>query len=163
MSDALVPVGSPLRQIEVGLAGVADQATELAQAGDTDTLLTWLAQARQLRKIIGDLERHIEGETAPLLPKRSEHPTLGAVEVRKATDRKNWDWPALLDAMWPILAERSEGDMGAMVTDLLNVVGLTPSKGPRIGPLRDLGLDDDEFCTKQPGRQTVTIYGKGEG
>lgn len=147
-----------LRGIELTLAALADQASALAEARDSDELALWLAQARQLKRIVGDLERHIEDVLSPLLPYgASEVAGLGAVEVRRARDRKAWDWPALLDAMWPKLAERAEGDMGAMVTDLLNVIGLTGSKGPRVTPLRELGLDPDEFCESAPGRLTVTV------
>lgn len=144
------------------------QRTELAEDGDYETLVHGLAQLLPLRRDLSDLLRAVEDDIARLMPSKTvEVEGVGVVERRKGTDRKKWDWDSLLPLLirlWvdpdgtgempaaPEVVER----MKALITD---VVGTTPSKGPKVTPLRAAGVDPDEYCESSPGRVSVQIHG----
>jgi hypothetical protein len=82
-----------------------------------------------------------------------------ALERRKGTDRKQWRWDEVMAAAWPALVARHEGSMLDALDDLLALLPLTASNGPRVTPFRDLGFDPDEFCESKPGRMSVQVIG----
>lgn len=156
-----------LAALREAILAVDDQRQALAEAGDLDNLARGLAQ---LRTLVGDLRQlaaATEDDVARLMPaKRVEVEGVGAIERRKGTDRRSWQWDDLLPLLvrlyldpdltgeLPDAAEAVER-MKALIVE---VVGVTPSKGPRITPLRELGIDPDEYAEVTPGRTTVQIH-----
>lgn len=172
---ALVPVESSpaapdaLTVLRHGLAQLDDQRAALAEAGDLDTLAAGLVALTALSRDLRVLTQAVEGDVARLMPaKRHEIPGLGVLERRKGTDRKAWDWDALLPLLIRSYVDPSgTGEMpdAAEVMDrmrelIVDVIGVTPSKGPRVTPLKEMGIDPDEYAETTPARTSVQIHGE---
>lgn len=117
-----------------------------------DVLTEWLADA------LGRNGVEIEG--------------VGHVEIKRATDRKEWDRHqlvrAVLDSRLPItddgeLDSRDTGEAevdGETVScspDLAKVLSVWNLGAPRVTVLRGRGIDPDEFCASSPGKLSVVI------
>lgn len=163
-----VPAPTGLDQLRRSLDGLDTQRQALADAGDLDTLAVGLAQLKPLLTELSTLRDAIEADVAALMPEpRHEVPGLGVLERRRGSVRRSWDWDHLL----PLLV-RSYVDpdgtgeipeagevverLRALITE---VIGVTPSKGPRITALRERGVDPDEHCESRPGKTSVQIHG----
>lgn len=156
-----------LARLREAILAVDDQRQAMAEAGDLDNLARGLAQLRTLVGDLRQLSHAVEDDVARLMPaKRCEVEGVGAIEKRKGTDRKAWKWDDLLPLLvrmyldpeltgeLPSSSEAVER-MRALITE---VIGVTPSKGPRLTPLRGLGIDPDEYAETTPGRTTVQIH-----
>lgn len=158
------PALTTLRQ---AIAAVDEQRQALVEAGDLHNLAHGLAQIGALLGDLRQLQTAVEADVAALMvDKKVEIDGLGVIERRKGTDRKAWDWPSLL----PLLI-RSEVDpegtgelpaapvvVEAITRVIVDVIGVTPSKGPKITGLRARGLDPDEWAETSPGRVSVQIH-----
>lgn len=156
-----------LARLREAILAVDDQREQLAQAGDLDNLARGLVQLKTLVGDLNQLTRAVEDDVARLMPaKRVEIEGVGAIERRKGTDRKAWKWDDLL----PILVRTYldpdlTGELPStpeavdrMRALIVEVIGVTPSKGPRLTPLRALGIEPDEYAETTPGRTTVQIH-----
>lgn len=157
-----------LDMLRRGLAQLDDQRAALAAAGDLDTLAAGLVSLTALLDDLRELARAVETDVAALMPeKRHEVPGLGVLERRKGTDRKSWDWETLLPTLIRMYVDPDGTGaipdpvevMDRMRELIVDVLGVTPSKGPRVTPLREMGLDPDEYCATTPGRVSVQVHG----
>jgi hypothetical protein len=141
--------------------------SKLAEVGDTPRLAFGLDRVRELRRILGDLERAIEGDVATLMDGKTETVDgLGTLERRKGTDRKAWQSDDLLrrlvrDAVDP----EHTGEMpsasevlDAVVSTVTECAPITGSLGWRVTALKARGIDPDEWCESKPGRTSVQIH-----
>jgi hypothetical protein len=152
---------SALMALRLAIASLDDQRAELAEAGDYATLARGLAALRTLSQDLRTLARSVEDDVARLVPeRRTEVPGLGVLERRKATDRKAWRWAEVLNDSLPILLERNHGSVMDALGELIQMLPLNASTGPRLAVFRDdLGLDPQEYAECTPGRQTIQIIG----
>src|SRR5690606_35063999 len=128
-----------------------------------------LAEVRAIRQQLTLRERSVEDTLAgAMTTKTLDVEGLGRIEKRRGTDRKAWDWDQLLPRL--IRGELNPEGTGELPADplaavdamrrlIVDVIGVTPSKGPKIGGLRARDLDPDEWCESTPGRTTVQIPG----
>jgi hypothetical protein len=156
-----------LARLREAILAVDDQRQQLAEQGDLDNLARGLVQLKTLLGDLRQLSQAVEDDVARLMPaKRVEVEGVGAIEKRKGTDRKSWQWDDLLPVLVRLyldpeltgeLPSSSEAveRMRALITE---VIGVTPSKGPRLTPLRAAGIDPDEYAETSPGRTTVQIH-----
>jgi hypothetical protein len=144
------------------------ERASLVEAADLDKLAIGLSA---IRTLIGDLRMladATEANVVELMPQRRyEIEGLGTLERRKGTDRKAWEW----ESLWPLLVRPTLDPDGtgelpdlpttvASLTSLTQeVIGLTPSKQPRVTALRAMGVDPDDWCEVSPGRTSVQIHG----
>lgn len=168
---SLVPTAATpdgIVRLRRSLAVLDDQRAALAEAGDLDALASGLAQLEPILRDLRDLARAIEDDVARLMPAKTvEVPGVGVLERRKGTDRRAWDWPSLLPLLIRAYVDPDgtgempdAGEVVARMRELIvDVIGVTPSKGPRVRQLRELGLDPDEWCESSPGRTSVQIHG----
>lgn len=168
---SLVPTAATpdgIVRLRRSLAVLDDQRAALAEAGDLDALAIGLAQLEPILRDLRDLARAIEDDVARLMPAKTvEVPGLGMVERRRGTDRKSWDWEGLLPTLIRLVVDPDgtgempdAGEVVSRMRALISeVIGVTPSKGPRVRQLRELGLDPDEWCESSPGRVSVQIHG----
>ena len=150
------------------LAHVDDQRKALAEAGDIDSLAHGWNQIRPLLADLRALTEAIEADLARLMPdKLHEVPGVGVLERRKGTDRKAWDWPELLPLLIHLYVDPDgTGEMPdagevmeRMKSLIVDVIGVVPSKGPKVTPLKALGVPVDEYCESKPGRVSVQLHG----
>ena len=129
------------------------------------------AEFEGLRSAMGKRGPTLAETIAETMPAQQvEVPGVGVMTRRRGTVRKAWDWPTLLPkAIRSYLDPDGTGEfptdpmtavdrMRAMAED---VIGLTPSKQPRVGALRALDIDPDEYCESTPGRLSVQITQAG--
>lgn len=149
---------------------LAVQADELAASGDTESLAFGLDRVRELRRVLGDLERAVEAHVAALMDGKTETVDgLGTLERRKGTDRKQWQSEDLLrrlvrDAVDPEHTGElpSAGEvLEAVVSTVTDCAPFTGSLGWRVTALKARGVDPDEWCATSPGATRVQIH-KGE-
>lgn len=163
--DQLEPTPtSPVRALLVAFAGLDDQRKALREAGDLDALARGLVDLKSVAAELRTLIRDVEGDCFDLMPaKQHTIPGVGTLERRYATDRKAWDWRRLNDDAFRACVERHEGSLTDAFSELVNIYGLTASHGPRVKPLRDLGLDPDDYCEASPGKRGIQIHGEVQG
>lgn len=172
MSD-LEPLGTPdrVRAMEGIAAAIlaADQTRrELAEAGDWESLAWGLDRLRAIRAAFGDVIQATETDVAELMPsKRETIDGLGTIERRKGSTRKKWESAELVrrlvrDALDPDgtgeIPESVPEAVEAAVGALVECAPFTSSMGWRVGPLRDRGIDPDEWCETTPGRVTIQFH-----
>lgn len=162
----IVPVGhlderSGLTGLHAAIEAADAHREHLARIRDVDALAIGLVELRAIRQHFTDLIGNVEANVADLMPsKRYEVPGVGVFERRKGTDRKAWRWDEVLNDVLPRLLAKHEGSYLDAVGELMGtVVPLTASNGPRVKPLRDLGLDPDEYAETKPGKVSVQIHG----
>ena len=159
---------STLAELRRAIAAVDAERVALHEAGEVDDLARGLAAIKILMSDLRMLADATEANVAELMPsKRHEIEGLGTLERRKGTDRKAWEW----ESLWPLLVRLTLDPDGtgelpdlpttvASLTSLTQeVIGLTPSKQPRVTALRAMGVDPDDWCDATPGRVTVQFHG----
>jgi hypothetical protein len=148
-------------QLRLAIAALDDQRQELAEIGDYETLARGLAAVRTLTQDLRTLARSVEDDVARIMPERRvEVDGFAVLERRKATDRRNWRWSEVLNDALPACLERNEGSVMDALGELIQMLPLAPSTGPRLAVFRDqLGFDPSEYAECTPGRQTVQIIG----
>lgn len=143
------------------------QAENLAIDGQTDLLAFGLDRIRELRRVLGDLERNVESHIVDLMAGKTEAVDgLGTLERRRGTDRKAWQSDQLLDAVVQVAVDpEGTGEIGtagdvldAVVQAITACVPITASLGWRVTALRERGFDPDEWCETKPGRTSVQIH-----
>jgi hypothetical protein len=172
VTDLVYEPADTLPDIVEGWRGYVEalhtQAGELAAAGETGMLAFGLDRVRELRRVLGDLERAVEGHVAGLMDGKTETiDGLGTLERRKGTDRKAWQSDDLLRRVvhsmpWvdPETGEMLERDLlvDAVLEAISACVPITPSLGWRVTALKARGIDPDEWCESKPGRTSVQIH-----
>lgn len=168
MTD-LVPVSDrapdALRPLRTAVAQLDDQRKELAEAGEYERLIYGLAALVPLLRDLRELERALKQDIAELLPeKRVEVEGVGVVERRTSTSYKGWQSEDLLREIVQSCSTVDENgelhtDPERLIAVLKQAVPFTGSLGWRVGVLRDLGFDVDEWSTSTPGPATVQIHG----
>lgn len=144
------------------LEAAAAEADRLAEAGDLAALASGLDQIRAFRRAVSDLERHIEGHVADVMPQ--DHVNLDdefTLERHRGRTRKQWQSADLLRHL--VGDQLVDARTGENVFDLLvSVLPLTGSLGWRVGALRKAGVDPSDWCDEEPARTTVTVRGKSD-
>lgn len=155
------PEPAALLLLQRAIMALDDQRQTLAELGDYETLAVGLARLRVLSQDLRTLARSVEDDIARLMPERRvEVPGVGVLERRKATDRKNWRWAEVLNDALPACLERNDGSVMDAFGELIQMLPLNASTGPRLAVFRDqLGFDPAEYAECTPGRQTVQIIG----
>lgn len=139
------------------LERMVEDIDALREAGDIEALADGYAELDQFVKAARDVRNHAEDAIAGLMNGRvvnlDDRVTLERHGGYKRTD---WDWDGLLHELG---ADRwIDPNTGECVVDTLReVVSLTASVSPRVGALRDRGIQADQFCEKAPARRTVTV------
>ena len=162
------PAALPLTLEHIGsrLDDVEDMIGLLAETGQVATLARFLAELRAVKKLLDEQVREAEAQLAEIMDDKSiVVQGVGVFERRVGTDRRAWQWDDLLPRLTrlhldpggtgeiPSTAEAVE----AMRRLIVDVIGVTPSRGPRVTALRALGLDPDEYAETTPGRVSVQI------
>lgn len=156
-----------MRDLATRLDDLEDRLATLIEDGAWLAALELYAEFDGLRSAMGRRNGDLAAMVAEAMPSETaEVPGLGVVQRRRGTDRKAWRWEELLPhTMRAYLDPEGTGEFpsdphvaaGRVRAMAEEVIGLTPSKGPRVTALRAIDLDPDEFCTTTPGRLSVQI------
>lgn len=132
-------------------------ADELAEAGDLAALGDGLGRLRGLRQQLTDLERHVEDHAAKLMPGKRVELDGVTLERHQGGTSAKWQSEELLRYLVgdQLVDPRTGEDVYPL---LVAVLPITPSLGWRKGPLREHGVDPDEWSERKPGRMTVSVY-----
>lgn len=159
MNVSDLPTATDYERVAIGLDGHLDTWT-------VDDLAALLHQCRDARRALTDLEHLVEDTLASkLTDKRTELDGM-VLEMRGGNVRKKWDSERLLSE---VLRRGIDPDGTGVLPEpaellerarsvVARCVPVTPSLGWRVGALRDLGLDPDEWCETTPGRKSVQIH-----
>lgn len=127
--------------------------------GPAMDLIDSLRRIRGMRQELARLEDFIErAAVAAAKTERlrdGELPTGGSFMVRHGKDRKEWNHRALaLHLVDVTLAESGEFSPEAVTLALLEAASVAYW---RVGVMKKLGIDLDDFCASSPGRTTIQI------
>lgn len=150
--------------LDVGHCAVTFTSADPAGHGDIDRAVRDLAELRAARKALADWEDVLAEFVADGIGRNTVHVDgVGAVEAKRGAKRTEWDH----DALWRTVVARArderavDPDTGEVVESEGEAVGrvLAECARPawRLTPLRDRGIDPDEYCHTQPGRISVVI------
>lgn len=155
-----------VRWLRAALGNVDARRAELATAGDFEGLAFGLVALKVIVDDLRTLIRSIEDDVVALLPaKKVVVDGLGVLEKKKGSARKAWQSEDLLGQVIRLAVDPDgTGEIpppGELLerlrSTLVAVVPFTGSLGWRVGALRDLGLDPDEWCHTEPGRIGLQI------
>jgi hypothetical protein len=137
-------------------------------AGDVEQLavmFVWLSRSSRRLK---HCTQAVEERLAEVMESKTlELEGLPVLERRNSTLRKRWESDALLDRVVRYALD-PEGDgslpmtpfeaVSRVVASVKDAIPVTPSLGWRVGALRAIGLDPDEWCETEPGPTKVQIH-----
>jgi hypothetical protein len=168
-ATAIAPVETrtELADLRTAVLGLDDLRAKLTAAGDWPNLAIGLAQVRDLAAQLATIAHDVERDLAELMPSRREEVAGLVLERRMSRKRSEWDWDQLLPRLIRLTLD-PEGTghipppmaaVEAMRGLIVETIGVTPSRGPRVTQLRAMGLDPDEWCHSVPNKATVQITG----
>lgn len=155
-----------VRWLRAALLNIDTRRAELVEAGDYESLAFGVVALKGLVDDVRVLIRSIEDDVVGLLPsKRVEVEGLGVLERRRGSARKAWASEDLLGRVIRLAVDPDGTGELPPAADLLDrlrstlvaVVPFTGSLSWRVGALRELGLDPDEWCQTEPGRVALQI------
>lgn len=158
---------SAVDNLELVVPGLLEQCT----ASDGADMAAVLLQIQQARIKLQDVERYVELECAMALTgDMTEAPGL-RIERYRSAERKAWDhesWQrdvrnkalrkAGLLAAHVISADGEEVPAGVLHEVLTWVQSVHGATGPKVGSIRGLGLDPDDYCERSPGAWHVKVH-----
>jgi hypothetical protein len=142
-----------------------DRRAELVAAGDWQTLAWGLVEMKKIKADLDALVREVEENIAALLPdKKATVDGLGVLERRTSSSRK-WDSEGLLrDLVRKYLDPEQTGELtvtwetvSGLIAMLQKALPLTGSLGWRVTPMREHGINPDDYSEVTYGRSTVQI------
>lgn len=143
------------RLLKVAIDDLDPEATSAIAIGDVEELAHLHVTLTKANQQLATIRTLVEAALVDVMPdKRIELDGLPPLERRQGTDRKGWDYEAVVSA----LAREAQGDLMALLEAIKECAPMTPSMQWRVGALRKHGLDPDEFCTTSPGRQSIQIH-----
>lgn len=169
--DLAKQAGTLVQSLTSTLADIASIAGEIE---DRDTLVWLVSDLNLHKKMTGDCADEVKKAVFPLAGERQfDVPNLGRVEVKKSRTYTKWQHDEVFRAVIARLADEpgvfydpESGERLPPSQMAANVVGalrdvLSPSW--KLAGLRNLGLDESEFCEvkengwslKLPSRQEV--------
>jgi hypothetical protein len=144
-----------LAALHNALGRMVDDIDRLADNGDLFGLADGYAELDAFLKAARDVRNHAEDHIAAMMTQdRMNLDDEITLERRSGKKRREWDWDGVLKALG---AQRwIDPETGEYVAGTLkDVVSLTASVSPRVGALRDRGVDVDQYCEESPARTTV--------
>lgn len=140
-----------------------DRRAELYAAGDYVTLAWVVNEARKIKADLDAFVRECEENVAALMPTKKEAiDGLGVIEKRTTSSRK-WDSEGLLkDLVRRNLDPEGTGEITldrvfTMIEALKKALPLTPSLGWRVTPLKEDGVDVEQYSEVTYGRSNIQI------
>lgn len=152
---------------------IEDTADAIQYADWTDPegldIAEMLADVRDARERLHELERTLEHETGrAMLGPNAENPTI-RVERHRRPERKKWqhdEWKTEVrrkiiqaaNLKGATVISRDGEELEISLYELLRKVqDVHGSTDPRVTRLRALGIEPDDFCTREPGTWKVDI------
>ena len=133
---------------------VADDTTDPQEA------VSRLHRIRAARKALAEVEAYVESHTVPLLDYGKQEVGPWLVEIRGGAKRNEWDhdrlaWDATRDLA---LIDGAIEDERAAVVDLVRSRLMNCARLEwRMTPLKELGLNPNDYATVTYGRRTVQV------
>jgi hypothetical protein len=130
------------------IAAADEQRTELANAGDTDSLAIGLVAFRMLVRDLRTLADATEADLARIMgehgARRIDLDHVGTFERKRSTTRRAWQTGDLAARLVSDAMARDVIHHPSDVVDLL--LECASISGFKVTPLRALGLDPSEWC-----------------
>ena len=143
------------RLLQIALNDLNPEAAHACDTGDVEELAHLHVALTKTRQQLATICTLVEQALVDVMPdKRLDLDGLPPLERRQGTDRKAWDYEAVVSA----LAREAGGDLMALLESIKECAPMTPSMQWRVGALRKHGLDPDEFCTASPGRVSIQVH-----
>lgn len=143
------------RLLQAALNDLNPEAGNAIDTGDVEELAHLHVALTKVRQQLATICTLVEQALVDVMPdKRLDLDGLPPLERRQGTDRKAWDYEAVVSA----LAREAGGDLMALLEAIKECAPMTPSMQWRVGALRKHGIDPDEFCTTSPGRVSIQVH-----
>ena len=155
-------VQEPLDLIDAGIFSLNVETKAVLEDDDSpDTVVALLNSIRTLRKALADIESGVEATAVQRLAYGETQVGDLLVEVRSSRKRSEWRHDDLAWRVCQDLAFDSDGtevDGWAQIVDKVrNRLLLCARPEWRMTPLKDLGIEPNDYCVAGESRKTVTI------
>lgn len=141
------------------LDAVNDLDDDLMNGAEIDTergLACWAA-LEEVNRILAIVRGGLVDRLAQQMPdKRVTLQGIGTFERHRKTDRKRWDTEDLLRAVLDTRRLASSGEP-LEETQMQKILHVWNLGAPRVGALRERGLDPDEWCETSPGGWAIQL------
>lgn len=158
ISNAVEAAGADgFYQLRLAITAIEDQANNLAEQGDVDSLAVGYAQ---LKDIIGDLRLVLQTVESHIIENSGDKAFLvegvGQFEIMRKSPSRRWDSLSLLSRI--VREAVVDKDTGELPTDdemaavqrvvdaVTTAAPFTSSLGWRVTALRNAGIDIDDYC-----------------
>lgn len=123
--------------------------------GDEKPALDFLLQARESHRLTGDLARIAEDMIVDLMGDRrravvGEH----SLEVRRAYKRTDWEHSKVATH---VALRATGGELVEGMPEVIDAFLKACNPSWRVTALKDMGLVDDDYCSKELQRATVQV------
>lgn len=156
------------RLLQITLNDLNPEAANACDTGDVEELAHLHVALTKTRQQLATICSTVEAALADVMTdKRLDLDGLPPLERRQGATRKAWDHDRLVPLVVRLaLDPDGTGEFPTDPVDVMDrVVGMltkvypfTPSTNPRVGELRALDIDPDEWCETSPGRVSVQIH-----
>lgn len=155
-------VQEPLDLIEAGIFTLNVETKAILEDDDSpDTVVQLLNSVRTLRKALADIESSVEATAVQRLAYGETQVGDLLVEVRSSRKRSEWRHD---DLAWRVCQDLAFDDDGTQIDGVAEVVDkvrnrllLCARPEWRMTPLKDLGINPDDYSLAGESRKTVQI------
>lgn len=137
--------------------------TSTVDGFDLDRAVSDLARLREIRQALAMWEGELTDWLADALGRNAtDVDGVGRVEVKRGANRKEWD----NDSLWRVVVSKARderianemtGEYESEGEAVARVLADCMRPSWRLTPLKDRGIDPDEFCSVSPGKTSVVI------
>lgn len=155
------PAARALAALRQGIADMDAERAELAEEGDTESLLVGLSALQVLVRDLRTLAGQVETDASRLMGEQGRRSIaidhVGLFERKRSTVRKNWQHAdlakAVLDRAW------DAGDITHPADVVAELAACAGFSYWRVGALKARGFEPDEWCEADDAHWSIKVTG----
>lgn len=162
-TGALDELSRTLNELAAAVTRLSDDVPAALDVDDSiDAVVRLLADLREQRKALAEIEAYVEAAAVKRLPYGQTRVGDLIADVKGGADRKVWEHDRLT---WAVCESMTVDQNGERVPEIVEIVNEVRSRILncasvaywRTNQLRPLGIDPDRYSVKTPGRRTVRL------
>lgn len=161
---ALDVLGHTLSVLHTAVADLSDDVPAALDVDDsTDAVVRLLADLREQRKSLQEIEAYVEAAAVKRLKYGRQQVGDFIAEVKGGKNRTAWQHDDLAWAVCrPLCVDTTTGEINPEARQLVDQVRSRLLDAAavsywRVGILRQLDVNPEDFCTSEPGRKTCQV------